>query len=85
MEPAPESRSHAERFDKLEESVGFIDHTSEQLSGQIAAVSKEVNALSRRLMTLERRLLDLTDAVTEAPPAVPPPHSAGPDVPRDPL
>lgn len=74
-----------DRINRLEETVGFIDHTSGQLSEQIAAISQEVSSLARRLQSLERRLIDLTDAVTEAPPNVPPPHSAGPDVPRDPL
>lgn len=84
--PNHESQPHdAARFDRLEETVGFIDHTSSQLSEQIASISKEVSSLARRLQSLERRLLDLTDAVTEAPPMVPPPHAAGPDVSRDPL
>ncbi|MEM9372278.1 MAG: SlyX family protein [Planctomycetota bacterium] len=85
MVPGEDSEANARRLDRLEETVGFMDHTSGQLSDQIAAVSKEISVLSRRLGALERRLLDLTDAVTEAPPVVPPPHSAGPDVPRDPL
>lgn len=76
---------HDQRLTRLEESVGFIDHTSSQLSAEIAAISREIAALSRRLASLEKRMLDLTDAVTDTPPVVPPPHSAGPDVPRDPL
>ncbi len=76
---------HSQRLTRLEESVGFIDHTSSQLSAEIAAISREIAGLSRRLAALEKRMLDLTDAVTEAPPVVPPPHSAGPDVPKDPL
>lgn len=83
MTTPPDDQHH--RLTRLEETVGFIDHTSGQLSEQIAAVSKEIAAVSRRLASLERRLLDLTDAITEAPPVVPPPHAAGPDIPRDPL
>lgn len=73
------------RINRLEETVGFIDHTSSQLSDQIASIGMQVSSMARRIESLERRLLDLTDAVTEAPPNVPPPHSAGPDIPRDPL
>ena len=76
---------HQQRLTKLEEAVGFIDHTSGKLSEEIAAISREVAVLTKRLGSLERRLVDLTDTVTETPPVVPPPHSAGPDVPKDPL
>ncbi len=85
MDPDPDQHTEERRIERLEEAVGFIDHNSGQLGEQIAAISQEVSSLSRRLLALERRLLDLTDAVTEAPPHVPPPHAAGPDVPRDPL
>ncbi|MCC5824339.1 MAG: SlyX family protein [Phycisphaerales bacterium] len=74
-----------DRLTRLEEAVGFIDHTANQLSGEIAALNREVAHLTRRLESLERRLGELHDAVVDAPPVVPPPHSAGPDVPRDPL
>ncbi|MFK7883210.1 MAG: SlyX family protein [Phycisphaerales bacterium] len=87
MPDSPENQTSGDgsRIERLEETVGFIDHTSTQLSEQIASISKEVSVMARRLQSLERRLLDLTDAVTDAPPNVPPPHSAGPDIPRDPL
>jgi uncharacterized coiled-coil protein SlyX len=81
-----DSRANADdRLTRLEEAVGFVDHVSSQLSGEIAAINREVAALARRLGALERRLTEIKDAVTEAPPVVPPPHAAGPDVPRDPL
>lgn len=83
--PDPSSDEQSRRLTRLEEAVAFVDHTSSQLSAEIAAISREIAALSRRLTALEKQMLDLTDAVTEAPPVVPPPHSAGPDVPKDPL
>ncbi len=73
------------RLTRLEEAVGFTDRTGEQLNEQIVALTREIGSLSRRLASLERRLTDLHDSITEAAPVVPPPHSAGPDVPRDPL
>lgn len=73
------------RLTRLEEAVGFVDHTAQQLSTEIAALNREVSGLARRLASLERRLTELNDTITEAAPVVPPPHSAGPDVPRDPL
>jgi uncharacterized coiled-coil protein SlyX len=76
---------HDRRLTRLEEAVGFTDRTGEQLSEQIVALNREVGSLSRRLANLERRLTDLHDSITEAAPVVPPPHSAGPDVPKDPL
>lgn len=82
MAPPPDN---TERLNRIEESIGFVDHTANQLSGEIAVLNREVAALARRLASLERRLGELHDAVTDAPPVVPPPHSAGPDVPRDPL
>lgn len=82
---APAQPDPHQRLTRLEETVGFIDHTSNQLSSEIASVSREVAGLARRLAALEQRLLDLTDAITETPSVVPPPHSAGPDVPKDPL
>lgn len=73
------------RLTRLEEAVGFVDHTAQQLSTEIAAINREVAGLVRRLTSLERRLNELNDTITDAAPLVPPPHSAGPDVPRDPL
>lgn len=81
----PHQSPDHERITRLEEAVGFIDHTSTQLSGEIAAINREVAGLARRLTALERRLTELNDSITDAAPVVPPPHSAGPDVPRDPL
>jgi uncharacterized coiled-coil protein SlyX len=78
-------RDHETRLNRLEEAVGFADRTGEQLSEQIVALNREMGSLSRRLANLERRLTDLHDSITEAAPVVPPPHSAGPDLPKEPL
>ncbi len=85
MDSRHDADAHARRLLHVEESLGFTDRTVEQLSEQIVALHREVGQLSRRLSSLERRLTDLQDGVTEAAPLVPPPHSAGPDVPKDPL
>lgn len=82
---AHDPTDHAARLTRLEESLGFIDHTSGQLSREIATLGNEVTGLSRRLAALERRLTELNNTITDTPPHVPPPHSAGPDVSRDPL
>ena len=73
------------RITKLEESVGYSDHTIDQLSSEIARVNQAVLSLSRRLIHLESRLSELNDRVGEDIPNLPPPHSAGPDIPREPL
>lgn len=80
--PGPDDNA---RVTRLEEAVGFIDHASGQLGREVAAVNREVALLSRRLELLERRLLDVANGVGEAPPMTPPPHSAGPDISREPL
>lgn len=85
MAPTHDHHDHDARLTRLEEAVGFTDRTGEQLNEQIVALNREVGSLSRRLASLERRLTDLHDSITEAAPVVPPPHSAGPDVPKDPL
>jgi len=73
------------RITKLEESAGFTDHTIDQLSSEIAKVNQLVLSLSNRLIALESRLSDLHNRVGEDVPNVPPPHSAGPDIPKEPL
>lgn len=74
------------RLTRLEESVGFVEHHAGQLSEEVRSLGREMAALARRMSALERRLLDLTDSAADAASLnVPPPHSAGPDVPRDPL
>ncbi len=72
------------RVTRLEESVMFTDQTSEALSEEIRNIARSIEALARRLGTLETRLTEIADREQE-PGLVPPPHSAGPDISRDPL
>lgn len=74
-----------QRLDQLEHAAGFAERHIEVLSGEVAELNKSVAALTRRLERLESRLTELNDKVGEAPPNVPPPHSAGPDIPREPF
>jgi len=74
-----------DRIHKLEESVGFQDHTLGILSNEVTEINKLMIALSRRLAALESRLSEIDDRVGDDPGNVPPPHSAGPDIPKDPL
>ncbi len=73
------------RIEQLELSAGYTERHIEVLSEEIARMNKSMSTLARRLERLESRLVEIHDKVGEAPPVVPPPHSAGPDVPRDPL
>ena len=74
-----------DRVEKLELSAGFAERHIEVLSEEIAQLNKAMATMVRRLERLESRLIEINDKVGEAPPMVPPPHSAGPDVSRDPL
>lgn len=75
-----------DRVQNLEHAAGYADRHIEVLSGEVAELSKSVMALTRRLAHLESRLSDLNDRVGQQDPGnVPPPHSAGPDIPREPL
>ncbi|MDF1809941.1 MAG: SlyX family protein [Phycisphaerales bacterium] len=74
-----------DRIRKLEESAGYQDHTIEILSKEVTEINKLMLGLSRRMAVLESRLSELDDRVGEDPGNVPPPHSAGPDIPKDPL
>ena len=81
----PHDPNDAERIQRLEENVAFSDHTASELSAEIHELNKAVLQLVTRLAKLEGRLLELDQKVSEDPGQVPPPHSAGPDVGRDPL
>lgn len=74
-----------QRLDQLEHAAGFAERHIDILSAEVAELNKAMTAMARRLERLESRLTELNDKVGEAPPDVPPPHSAGPDVPREPL
>lgn len=79
------SQNNEDRIDKLEESVGYTDRQIEILSGEVAQLNKSMLGLSRRFAHIEARLSELNDRVADDPGNVPPPHSAGPDIPKDPL
>ena len=80
-----QSDEHANRIEKLEETSGYADRHIEVLSSEIAQINKLVLGMSRRLMQLESRLSELNNLMSDDPGDVPPPHSAGPDIPKDPL
>ena len=77
--PAPE------RIQRLEETVAHSDHLTNTLSSEIHELNKTVLQMAARLSRLESRLVDLNSKLADDPGQVPPPHSAGPDIPREPL
>lgn len=82
----PNTTSGDQRVAKLEESLGYIEHDGSKLRDQIEQLSRAVYAITTRLDTLESRLVELRDQVgTEDRGIEPPPHSAGPDIPKEPL
>lgn len=74
-----------QRIQKLEETVAHNDHLTNALSVEIHELNKTVLQLVSRLSRLESRLIDLNAKLADDPGLVPPPHSAGPDIPREPL
>jgi uncharacterized coiled-coil protein SlyX len=78
-------KSDTDRIQRLEESIAFSDHTTTELNSEIQQLNKTVLDLLQRLNRLESRLVDLNSRISEDAGNVPPPHSAGPDIPRDPL
>ncbi len=82
---SPENHDHPERLEKLELSAGYAERHIEVLSDEIAQINTALSGLIRRMDRIESRMTEISDKVGEAPPMVPPPHSAGPDVPREPL
>ncbi len=78
-------QNHGKRIKKLEEAIGFSDRQIEILSDEVAQINQMILALSRRFTQIEARLSELNHRVAEDPGNVPPPHSAGPDVSKDPL
>lgn len=86
MSESPQNQGNEQhRIERLEESSGYADHNIEILSAEIAQINKAVLGLTRRFAQIEARLTEINDRVGEDVPNVPPPHSAGPDIPRDPL
>ncbi len=83
--PDGKERDNTARIQKLEETIAFSDHTTSELNSEIHQLNKTVLDLVRRLSSIETRLIDLNNRLDDDPGDVPPPHSAGPDIPRDPL
>ncbi len=77
---------HPEKLHQLEETLGFLELQNGRSQEQFDELSKAVHELGKRMQRLESRLVDLNDRLeSQDPGLVPPPHSAGPDIPRDPL
>lgn len=75
------------RLASVEESIGYLEVDDKRAQDQMNELSKVVHNLSLSLVRLESRLVDLHQRF-EAPAdpgLVAPPHSAGPDITRDPI
>ncbi|MBL4590353.1 MAG: SlyX family protein [Phycisphaerales bacterium] len=83
--PQSDPKNNSDRIQKLEETIAFSEHTTAELNGEIRLLNTTVLNLVRRLASIEGRLVDLNNRLQDDPGDVPPPHSAGPDIPRDPL
>ncbi len=55
------------RVRRLEESVGFNEHTSDQLAGEVASAHAALARLSSRLAALESRLASIEDGGEDDP------------------
>lgn len=79
-------KSLLQRLHHLEETVGFADHASGQITSEMLTFHKRLDALARRLDAMERRLEQATtideSAASGSPPTTEqlkqnkPPHSA---------
>ncbi|MGJ8636081.1 MAG: hypothetical protein ACSHX5_04480 [Phycisphaerales bacterium] len=77
-----------DRIEQIEESLGYLEIDNTRAREQFDVLSKAVHELSGRMERLESRLMDLNSRLDQAesdPGVVAPPHSAGPDISRDPL
>ena len=83
--PPPEPNDH--RLNTLEESLAFTDRQTEQLHEAVADLGQRVMTLTERMQRIEQRLGSITERLGdfEDRGVEPPPHSAGPDISRDPL
>ncbi|MFG0305550.1 MAG: SlyX family protein [Phycisphaerales bacterium JB040] len=83
--PRPDENSP--RLDALEESHAFNERQTEQLNEVVTDLGRRLSELTERLQRVESRLGTLTDRLGEMEDRglEPPPHSAGPDIPRNPL
>ncbi len=77
-----------DRIEQIEESLGYLEIDNTRAREQFDVLSKAVHELSGRMERLESRLMDLNSRLDQAesdPGVVALPHSAGPDISRDPL
>ncbi len=77
-----------DRIEQIEESLGYLEIDNTRAREQFDVLSKAVHELSGRMERLESRLMDLNSRLDQAesdPGVDAPPHSAGPDISRDPL
>lgn len=80
-----DSDQTGDRVERLELAAGYAERHIEILSGEVTQLNKTLAMMTMRIQRLESRLIELNSKVSEEPPHVPPPHSAGPDIPKDPL
>lgn len=69
-----------DRLIRIEERLGFTDHTVDQLSGELARAYTLIDRLNRRVADLERRVGVVETGAGESAGTDPlevPPHSAG--------
>jgi len=83
--PKQATGGQGQRIEQLEHAAGYAERHIDLLSGEVAEINKAMSEMQTRLNRLESRLVDLHERVNDDPGNVPPPHSAGPDVPREPL
>jgi len=87
MSEFPEVKQIQTRLAAVEETIGYLEVDDKRVHEQMSELSKVVHDLSLKLVRLESRLVDLHqrfDAPAD-PGLVAPPHSAGPDITRDPI
>ncbi|MEM9560512.1 MAG: hypothetical protein AAF995_09410 [Planctomycetota bacterium] len=89
--PASDAGALRARVGQIEEASAFTDRSVEVLGDEISQLHAKLREAIRRISVLEDRLGRLTDRIDagglaqddDAPDIEFPPHSAGPDVPRD--
>jgi uncharacterized coiled-coil protein SlyX len=80
FEDSPEL--HA-RLIRLEEAVGFADHATQQMSGEMIALHKRLESMAKRIEMLEGRLKDVASSIT-APDTDPARTQTNPSLPGEP-
>jgi len=70
----------------FEETVAFLEREGESLRKRTDELELAFYKFQQRLDRIEGRIRDLSEQLKESDPGLePPPHSAGPDLPRDPI